>query len=295
MSEAPEPVEFPPVDPDAPEPRTPQEHGSLRRECDVLLAIAVGGVIGAESRYGIDRLLPTSKTGFPWATLTINVLGCLLMGMLMVVLTELIAPHRLARPFLGIGILGGFTTFSSFTVDAERLIHAHRAGLALAYVVGTLVVAALRLGAGDHGRSTGRAAHLGRGPDRDRAGEVGGVTVLLIALGAAVGAPLRYIVDRAVRAWHDTTFPWGTLTVNVSASLVLGFLAGSGAHVSSAAAALVGTGFCGALSTYSTFGYENQQLVVQRARFDVVANVAVSIVAGVGAAALGWSLGLSVS
>ena len=121
------------------------------------------------------------------------------------------------------------------------------------------------------------------------------MTVVLIALGAVVGAPLRYLVDRAVRAWHDTTFPWGTLTVNVCASLVLGFLAGAGGHVSSAAAALIGTGFCGALSTYSTFGYENQQLVVERARFDAVANVAVSIVAGVGAAALGWSIGLSVA
>ncbi len=70
------------------------------------------------------------------------------MGMLMVVLTELITPHRLARPFLGIGVLGGFTTYSSFAVDAERLIYAHRAGLALAYVVGTLIVAAAGLALG---------------------------------------------------------------------------------------------------------------------------------------------------
>jgi CrcB protein len=121
------------------------------------------------------------------------------------------------------------------------------------------------------------------------------MTVLLVALGAIVGAPLRYLVDRAVRARHDTTFPWGTLTVNVAASLLLGFLAGADAHVPAAMAALLGTGFCGALSTYSTFGYENQQLVVTRARFDVVANVSISVVAGIGAAALGWSLGLSVS
>ena len=121
------------------------------------------------------------------------------------------------------------------------------------------------------------------------------MTVLLVALGALVGAPLRYVVDRAVRARHDTMFPWGTLTVNVSASLVLGLLAGAGAQVSTAAAALIGTGFCGALSTYSTFGYENQQLVVTRVRVVLAANVAVSLVAGIGAAALGWSVGLTLS
>lgn len=139
MSEAPDR----PIDPDA-----PSDRASLRRDWDVLLAVGIGGVIGAESRYGIDRLWPSSMTGFPWATLTINVLGCLLMGMLMVVLTELVTPHRLARPFLGIGVLGGFTTFSSFAVDTERLLRAHRAGLALVYMVATLVVAAAALALG---------------------------------------------------------------------------------------------------------------------------------------------------
>ena len=97
------------------------------------------------------------------------------------------------------------------------------------------------------------------------------MTVLFVALGAIFGAPARYLVDRAVRARHDTTFPWGTLTVNVTASLVLGLLVGAGSHVSAAVDTLVGVGFCGALSTYSTFAYENQQLVLQRSRFDVVA------------------------
>ena len=119
------------------------------------------------------------------------------------------------------------------------------------------------------------------------------MTVLLVALGAAVGAPLRYWTDRVVRAHHDTVFPWGTLTVNLAASIVLGGLAGAASHVSAELSMLIGTGFCGALSTYSTFGYENQQLVVDGARFYAVANVALSVVAGVGAAALGWSLGAS--
>jgi CrcB protein len=119
-----------------------------RGELEVLVAIAVGGIIGAEGRYGIDRLVPATHTGFPWATFTINVTGCLLMGVLMVVLTELMTPHRLLRPLLGIGILGGFTTFSGFTVDTVRLLDAHRSGLALGYLVSSVAVAAAALALG---------------------------------------------------------------------------------------------------------------------------------------------------
>jgi CrcB protein len=119
------------------------------------------------------------------------------------------------------------------------------------------------------------------------------VALLLIALGAAVGAPLRYWTDRIVRARHDTVFPWGTLTVNLFASLLLGGLSGAVTHVSSETSLLVGIGFCGALSTYSTFGYENQQLLIDGAYFYAAANVALTVVAGVGAAALGWSIGVS--
>lgn len=119
--------------------------------------------------------------------------------------------------------------------------------------------------------------------------------VVLVAVGAAVGAPMRYWTDRILRARHDTVFPWGTLAVNISASLVLGGLAGASSHVSTEVAAVVGTGFCGALSTYSTFGYENQQLLVDGARFYAAVNVVLSVVAGLGAAALGWSVGASLT
>ncbi len=135
-------------DPDRIDSDAPVDRGPLRGEWGVLLAIAVGGVVGAEARYGIDRLVPPSRSGFPWATFVINVSGCLLMGVLMVVLTELLTPHRLLRPFLGIGILGGFTTFSGFTVDAVRLVAAHQAGLALTYLVATLIGAAAALALG---------------------------------------------------------------------------------------------------------------------------------------------------
>ena len=112
------------------------------------------------------------------------------------------------------------------------------------------------------------------------------MTVLLVVLGAAVGAPARYLVDRAIQARHDSVFPWGTFAVNVAGSLVLGALAG--ASVAGGVAALVGTGFCGALTTYSTFGYETIRLVEERARRYAVLNVVASVAAGLGAAALGY-------
>jgi CrcB protein len=116
---------------------------------------------------------------------------------------------------------------------------------------------------------------------------------LMIAFGAALGAPARYLTDRAIQSRHETVFPWGTLTVNVAASLILGFLTGAGSTVDANLSALAGTGFCAALSTYSTFSYETMRLAQDGARFYAVANIAVSLVAGIGAAALGWSLGVS--
>jgi CrcB protein len=116
---------------------------------------------------------------------------------------------------------------------------------------------------------------------------------LMIALGAGIGAPARYLVDRAVQARHDTVFPWGTLTINVAASLMFGVLVGSADGISEEMLALLGTGFCGALSTFSTFSFETVRLVQDRARFYAVANVVISLVAGIGAAALGWSIGLA--
>jgi fluoride exporter len=137
-----------PTDPDGVDADAAVDQRPLRGESAVLMAIAVGGIIGAEGRYGIDRLVPATRTGFPWTTFSINVGGCLLMGVLMVVLTELLTPHRLLRPLLGIGILGGFTTFSGFTVDIVRLLDAHRGGLALGYLLGTVIVAAAALALG---------------------------------------------------------------------------------------------------------------------------------------------------
>jgi fluoride exporter len=115
------------------------------------------------------------------------------------------------------------------------------------------------------------------------------VTALLVALGAAVGAPLRYLIDRAVQARHDSVFPWGTFTAHITGSFLLGLLA-SGltiGHLPHQAGTLLGTGLCGALTTYSTFGYETFRLLEDRSRPYAVLNVVASVIAGLGAAFFG--------
>jgi CrcB protein len=115
------------------------------------------------------------------------------------------------------------------------------------------------------------------------------VTGLLVALGAVVGAPARYLADRALQAAHGTAFPWGTLVVNVVASFVLGLvLAAPG---SPAVVAAVGVGFCGALSTWSTLAAEAVGLAEDGARTAAALDVVVSVLAGLGAAGLGLALG----
>lgn len=131
----------------------------------VLTAVAFGGVIGAEARYGIGVALPRAATGFPLATLVINTVGCALIGVLMVLITEVVAAPRLLRPFAGVGVLGGFTTFSGYTVEALALLEAHRPGLAVAYLVATpaAALAAVWLGSSATRGGARRLRRAGRG------------------------------------------------------------------------------------------------------------------------------------
>ncbi|WP_409436566.1 fluoride efflux transporter CrcB [Mycobacterium sp. SMC-14] len=109
------------------------------------------------------------------------------------------------------------------------------------------------------------------------------MTWLLVIAGAAVGAPLRYLTDRFVQARHDTTFPWGTFTANVLGSLALGVLMGAASAGDQRLHLLVGTGLCGALTTYSTFSYETLQLAGVGARLYALANLVLTLSCGLGA------------
>ncbi|QLE72126.1 fluoride efflux transporter CrcB [Streptomyces rectiverticillatus] len=111
---------------------------------------------------------------------------------------------------------------------------------------------------------------------------------LLVVAGAMAGAPLRYLTDRAVQSRHDSVFPWGTLTVNAAGSLILGVLTTAApSHLQ----LLLGTGLCGALTTYSTFSYETLVLAREGARGYAAANAVLSVVCGLGAAFAGVALG----
>jgi CrcB protein len=137
-----------PVDPDVEAPRTPVR----QRRWDVALAIAAGGAIGGTMRHAVSVVVPDGGDGFPWGTFVENVSGALVLAVLVVYLVEVWPPSRYARPFLGTGVLGGYTTFSTFMNEARELLLEGRGLVAFGYVAATLLVglsatlAGLRLG-----------------------------------------------------------------------------------------------------------------------------------------------------
>jgi CrcB protein len=128
----------------------------------VVAAVALGGALGSAARWALAEAMPHARGELPWATLLTNVVGCALIGVLMVLVAERWSDHRLVRPFLGTGILGGFTTFSTYVVDTRTLVATGHAPTATAYLLGTLlagllaVVLGLRLTERLAGRLAGR-------------------------------------------------------------------------------------------------------------------------------------------
>jgi CrcB protein len=103
--------------------------------------VAIGGGVGSVLRYLLSQAFPAGH-GFPWAIFAVNVSGCFALGLLMVYLLDVWRPRRLLRPLLGVGLLGGYTTFSTYTAGVVLLIRAHALALADGYAL-TSVVAGL--------------------------------------------------------------------------------------------------------------------------------------------------------
>lgn len=167
VSEQP-PADVLPVDPDIERAADVQHHPDAtagpfprrgrrrwpRLPAGVLAAVYAGGVGGGLARYGLTTAWPTPSGRFPWATFTVNTGGAFALALLLVLLTEVVSPHRYARPLLGTGFLGAFTTFSSVMVSTAQLTaHRHPRTAAL-YLTGSLLAA---LGAASFGLLLGRA------------------------------------------------------------------------------------------------------------------------------------------
>lgn len=136
------------VDPDVgplPDP-VPPLRTLLRRDLTLLPAISLGGASGSLARWVIADALPVSV--FPWGTFAVNVVGCLLLGVLMTLVEEVWPPRRWLRPFFGVGVLGGFTTFSTAMLDLHGLLAADRLPLALLYAASSVIVGLLAAAAG---------------------------------------------------------------------------------------------------------------------------------------------------
>lgn len=119
-------------DPDAPVgvPRSP-----FRPDLVLVGCVAVGGALGGAARYAVAQALPRATAGFPWATLLVNLLGAAVLGFVLVALADRPAPADRWRAFLGTGVCGGFTTFSTLSVEVVLLTRDGAATTALGYVV----------------------------------------------------------------------------------------------------------------------------------------------------------------
>lgn len=152
-----------PVDADV-DLHMPAERVELRPSAvPVIAAIASGGVLGALARYAASVAWPHDPGGFAWSTWLVNVSGCLLIGVLMVLISEVWVGRRLVRPFLGVGVLGGYTTFSTSIVDVQQAAAHNAAGVALLYLGATLLGALAAVWTGTavaawaiHARRSGR-------------------------------------------------------------------------------------------------------------------------------------------
>ncbi len=110
--------------------------------------VAVGGALGALARAGVTALVPRDPGGWPWATLVVNLTGCLLLGALLAVLATRRPDGERLQVFLGTGVLGGFTTYSAFALEVTDLVAGGRPAIAVGYVVASVLGGVLAVAAG---------------------------------------------------------------------------------------------------------------------------------------------------
>lgn len=115
---------------------------------DIVLVIAAGGAVGGAARHALNLAIVEREGGFPWSTFVENAVGSFLLGMVMFFLLQVAAPSRYARPFLGVGVLGGFTTFSAYTFDTRELLMSGQSALAGLYLFGSVAACLLAVAAG---------------------------------------------------------------------------------------------------------------------------------------------------
>jgi CrcB protein len=133
---------------------------TLRERWDVLLVIAAGGALGSLARWGTAELLPHTASRFPWSTFAVNVLGSFTLGVLMVFVLEVWPPTRYVRPFWGVGVLGGFTTFSTFMFDTHALATSGEVVLTVVYAVASVALMLVAVATGVFlARAGARAMH----------------------------------------------------------------------------------------------------------------------------------------
>ncbi len=240
------------------------------------LAVFAGGVLGGGARIAVSAV-GNGGDGIPWGTAVANVSGALLLGYLLTRFLQAGSRTTLTIPLLCTGVLGSYTTFSTFSLEAWELLDAGRAGLAAGYALGSVVAGAGRRGGGHPGR--------GAAP----------MIVLAAMLGSGVGALARYGVAGMVQRRHGGTRPWGTATVNVGGALLLGVLAGlhAAGRLDGDLLTIVGTGFCGGFTTFSTWMVESVRLGEEGAAAGLLAagvNLGAMLVVGIAAAALAVTL-----
>lgn len=119
-----------------------------RPTASVVAVIALGGALGGLARWGLAEAWPHARDGLPWSTMLANVSGALALGVLMVLVVEVWTEHRYIRPFFGVGVLGGYTTFSTYMLDARTLLVEGQAVLAFGYLFGTLLLGLLAVWVG---------------------------------------------------------------------------------------------------------------------------------------------------